>query len=231
MLIFFLSEMEGVFYPLNEHSAISFMNETGMPYAQGLGSVFESPEELLNQFKSLGLTPCTTLPLKIISRTLKRVEALPVDSLEKIIEANKKKFNARLEYARKRKSMNTARLAATVTYDLEFDNYKYTFENNKDYVEFDILISSNAPTYYISAAIQISYNNDAFGDKIFANGNLELTPGTAFNKPSNYIFYTNEDKQNILGVNLSGYPDRTLTGLTYVTSTPQQLMHFKILIN
>ncbi len=231
VFILFLSENEGAFYPLNEHSAISFMNETGMPYAQGLGSVFESPEELLNQFKSFGLTPCTSLPLKIISRTLKRVEPLPADSLEKIIEANTKKFNARLEYARKQKRMSTARLAATVTYDLEFDNYKYTFENNKDYVEFDILISSSTPTYYMSAAIQISYNNDAFGDKMFANGNLELTRGTAFNKPLNYNFYINEDKPNILGVNLSAYPDRSLTGLTYVTSTPQQLMHFKIRIN
>lgn len=228
--IFFLTEIDKVLYPISEDGTIVFPNKLGMPYAMGLGKSFYSPEELLLKLSHIGVSPCMQLPANTNRRVLKSSKNFPADSLKKILAANKIKFDQRTGQAKKKKTKTGARLASTISYNLEFDNYIYTFENNKDYVEFDILISSTTPAYYISTAIQLSYNNATFAENSWAKGDITITPGADFNNPSNYELIGDDKEPNVIGLNLAGYYDRDLIGLTSVSSTPKVLLHFKMYV-
>jgi hypothetical protein len=99
--------------------------------------------------------------------------------------------------------------------------------------EFDIMVTSNAPTYLNSFALDITYNPSAFGTNIFTNGNVNVTLGSNFSpstyaNPNTLLFDSGLDT-----LSFSFWADFSASSWNrYLVpvSPPQQLMHVSIVI-
>lgn len=101
------------------------------------------------------------------------------------------------------------------------------------YFEFDIMASANnSSTYFDGALFRIDYNTSAFGSSVVANGKSTITKGATFNS----ITYTDPNADQIdqtssqMGVPFNTDFNQTSWNRTLVTTSPVQLLHFKIQI-
>lgn len=102
---------------------------------------------------------------------------------------------------------------------------------NPRYFEFDVMISANNNnTYFENCLLRIAYNTNAFGSNVVANNKVTITKGGTYNS----LTYIDPDANAIDQTgSVMGVPFGTEFGLsswyrTLVTTTPTQLLHFKI---
>jgi len=99
------------------------------------------------------------------------------------------------------------------------------------YLEFDIMVSANNNiTYFDYALFRISYNTSSFGSNVVANNKVTITKGATFNSAT--CTNPNADKidqtPSVTGVPFGSDFNQTSWNRTLVTTTPTQLLHFKI---
>ena len=110
-------------------------------------------------------------------------------------------------------------LKSTVQYSI--NNLSITGANQ--FIEFDTYVASliNNEEYF-AADILISYNDSTFGSYLASSGRLVLTSGTVLSN-SNYTINLTDASQNQLLISI-----QSSSNYYTITSTPQQLLHFKI---
>lgn len=99
------------------------------------------------------------------------------------------------------------------------------------YLEFDIMVSGNSNSkYFDNALFRIAYNTASFGSNVVANNKVTITKGATFNS----VTYTNpntdkiDQTPSVIGVPFGTDFNQTSWNRTLVTTTPTQLLHFKI---
>lgn len=223
------------FTEYDQQSLIQFSKYVFDPYASGFDRVFKTEYDLTIFFKNNSVN-LPTLKDYRVKRNIKHKPSLSPEELHIKLVENIKAFNAKIkptedliEKKRLKKTTSSLRTASnhTVTYSLE--NYKYTLDNNSDFVEFDIFIKASETVYYDRSLFRINYNTEAFDDNIFVNGNLIVTAGSEFNKPATYDLdnLVADITPNKIAVFL-GVPGFDVTNRTLISSTPKLLLHFKI---
>ncbi|MGQ0829201.1 MAG: T9SS type A sorting domain-containing protein [Bacteroidota bacterium] len=112
-------------------------------------------------------------------------------------------------------------------------NPQQTDSANFRYFEFDIMASANSnATYFDGALFRISYNTSAFGSSVVFNNKVRITRGATFNN----ITYTSPNADKIdqnpstIGVPINTNFNQTSWNRTLITTSPVQLLHFKIQI-
>lgn len=115
--------------------------------------------------------------------------------------------------------------------NFEFDNFILSNSSGSDYVEFDIMASSNVNTYIQNAPFYIQYDNTAFGTYIVMDGNITVTKGSAFGSsyenPQTSMF---DSLMNMFVVGITDDFNASSWNRPLVNSTPIQVLHFKIKI-
>jgi hypothetical protein len=231
-------------------------NETyaGLNWAK---KTFYSPYEFYAFLKELGLN---TNSFDYCSEEEKRIEKLKSDSLNKIkndslnkirYEQNVKNYNNRMkqwmiinhldttktfdEWEKEQKNNNSqkkSKIVNGIDLTLEIANSKLTGTDSLNkWLDFDVLVSSNASVYFSNCLLRISYNPSAFGSYIVQNHNVLITKGTAFNT-SNYYDPDSNAVDNTSSVMSVPFGDEYSLSYnrTLLTSFNEQLLHFKMKI-
>lgn len=99
------------------------------------------------------------------------------------------------------------------------------------YFEFDIMASANNnSTYFANCLLRIAYNSSAFGSSLVQNNKVTITKGSTYNT----VTYIDPDANaidettSVLGVPFGDDWGQTSWNRTLVTTTPTQILHFKI---
>lgn len=115
--------------------------------------------------------------------------------------------------------------------NFNFDNFTMSNSGGFDYVEFDIMASSNVNTYIQNAPFYIQYDNTAFGTYIVMDGNITVTKGNLFGNsyenPQTSMF---DSLMNMFVVGITDDFNAGSWNRPLVSSTPIQVLHFKIKI-
>ncbi|MCC7533749.1 MAG: T9SS type A sorting domain-containing protein [Bacteroidia bacterium] len=115
--------------------------------------------------------------------------------------------------------------------NFKFDNFIMSNSNGSDYVEFDIMASSNVNTYIQNAPFYIQYDNAAFGTYIVMDGNITVTRGNLFGNsyenPQSSMF---DSLMNMFVVGITDDFNAGSWNRPLVSSIPIQVLHFKIKI-
>ena len=115
--------------------------------------------------------------------------------------------------------------------NFEFDNFILSNSSGVDFVEFDIMASSNVNTYIQNAPFYIQYDNTAFGTYIVMDGNITVTRGSAFGNsyenPQTSMF---DSLMNMFVVGITDDFNAGSWNRPLINSIPIQVLHFKIKI-
>jgi hypothetical protein len=113
--------------------------------------------------------------------------------------------------------------------NFKFDNFIMSNSGGADYVEFDIMATSNVNTYIQNAPFYIQYDNTAFGTYIVMDGNVTVTKGSAFGisyeNPQTSMF---DSLMNMFVVGITDDFNAGSWNRPLVSSTPIQVLHLKI---
>jgi hypothetical protein len=113
----------------------------------------------------------------------------------------------------------------------------FSFANSQEtgtsprYFEFDVMAeASDNSTYFDNCLLRINYNTIAFGNNVIANNKVIITKGANFNKATYIDPNTNsiDLSPDTLDVPFGTDFSQPSWNRTLVTSSPQQLLHFKI---
>ncbi|MBW6484166.1 MAG: lamin tail domain-containing protein [Vicingaceae bacterium] len=119
-----------------------------------------------------------------------------------------------------------------LTNDLSFsfDNVMETGTSPR-YLEFDVMVeANNNSTYFDNCLLRIQYNPTAFGSNVVANNKVTITKGTTYNS----LTYIDPDANaidqttSVMGVPFGTDFNQSSWNRTLVTTTPTQILHFKI---
>lgn len=99
------------------------------------------------------------------------------------------------------------------------------------YLEFDVMVeANNNSTYFDNCLLRIQYNPTAFGSNVVANNKVTITKGTTYNS----LTYIDPDANaidqttSVMGVPFGTDFNQSSWNRTLVTTTPTQILHFKI---
>lgn len=166
---------------------------------------------------------------------LPKEEKKSPDAEEKIknkssYQQNVKNYNEYISHLQVKLHLNTCRSTqATNDLTLSFANAVI----NGNFFEFDVMISANSnTTYFDNALMRIDYNPAAFGNNIVSNGNVTITKGATFNSVTYIDPNTNaiDQTSSQMGVPFGTDFNQTSWNRTLITTTPVQLLHFKMKI-
>ena len=143
---------------------------------------------------------------------------------------NYNQFIANSKY--KKTHQNTPTTKTTHTLHLELANETMTDSSNVRFFEFDILASDNHDSYFDNCLIRLAYNTNSFGSSLVANGNVKITKGTNFNSNTYIDPNTNgiDQTTSVLGIPFGTDFNTVTLNRTLLSSTPQQLLHIRIVI-
>jgi len=126
-------------------------------------------------------------------------------------------------------------VCAPLSYDVnfEFDNFMTSNSGGNNYAEFDIMATSPSGIYLENAPFYVGYDNPAFGTNVVGNNSITVTRGATFGvsyeDPQTVIF---DSLANMFVVRISDDINATSWNRPYISTTPVQVLHFKIkLIN
>ena len=111
-----------------------------------------------------------------------------------------------------------------------FDNVIETGTSPR-FLEFDVMVeANNNTTYFDNCLLRIQYNPTAFGSNVVANNKVTITKGTTYNS----LTYIDPDANaidqttSVMGVPFGTDFNQSSWNRTLVTTTPTQILHFKI---
>jgi len=117
----------------------------------------------------------------------------------------------------------------TITFQIENQQFFYDYGEEKHYVKFDVLVSSNNPNIYLNDVyLEIKYNTDIFGTYVINNEKITVCKGEHFNNANDYMFYHYADFTN--NTFCFAFCANRTTPPTRVTldSIPTVFLHFEI---
>lgn len=127
---------------------------------------------------------------------------------------------------------NVCNPSATNDLSFSFANAQETGTNPK-FLEFDIMAkANNNTTYFDNCLLRIAYSTSAFGSSLVANNKVTITKGATYNS----VTYIDPDSNaidqasSVLGVPFGTDFNQTSWNRTLATTTPTQILHFKIQI-
>ncbi|MBS1647893.1 MAG: lamin tail domain-containing protein [Bacteroidetes bacterium] len=112
---------------------------------------------------------------------------------------------------------------------LTLANGQTTGTGSNRYFEYDVMVSSDVPTWYDYSAMHISHDITAFGSNIITSGNITITPYSAFNTPT-YTVLSQDISSDSITMSFGTNLNNSSWTRTSINSTPQPMLHFKIKI-
>lgn len=224
-------ESDNLLLTIRDPSAIiTFHKYPFDPLASGFNKVFNTKSEVVDFFKQYQISLDENIIMDYrYKRPERKKSKIPQELIDQIIQEKQLAINKIIEAKRgiatsKKKNEKTASNHEII---VSFENYVF---RNESSIEFDIMVSTNqSGIYYDGALFRLPYNSGVFGENIAANGNLTITPGPDFNKPTTYpltntMFDVETDKVAInFGTQTTSNLNRTL-----LSFTPKVLLHVRI---
>lgn len=120
---------------------------------------------------------------------------------------------------------------------LEMANPRVTGTNPDVWLEFDIMASSDNPTWFNRCALYISYDSSlvdpAFHSSIFSQGHVQVTRAPAFNATATYDdpqTYTIDKNTHTFAIAFGADFGGTIFSRVQLTSTPQKMLQVRMKI-
>jgi hypothetical protein len=211
----------------SEFGAIKFFNAPVNPFAFGFNQSFLTESSLIeflknyNELKPLVLNANKTDIVNQLNNAIvgRKNTQLEVDEYFKELNlkiANRKKSNSKLK---------ASKINPNVNYYIE--NSKITTSGTNTFLEFDILVNTNANNiYFDNGVVRLTYNTDIFGHTAFADGLVTTSNGQVV---TNTTVYKNVDaydyNNDTLGIGVgSNYSTTNIFGNRFLLSTAKKTL-------